>query len=145
MEASFQVVQTNNDKEFVQYVLNIILTGIHERIKRITTFYKDYTRVYDKYKHIFTPQIGTCSIEENIMKPRIFIRDQYKRQKITRKATYVVPTTLETVEYYEKVKDDVSKVFLTLLESHVHIIQNCGKSFLIPDGFFLPNEKKNDG
>jgi hypothetical protein len=76
------------------------------------------------------------------MKPRIFIRDQYKRQKITREATYVVPTTVETVEYYEKVKDDVSKVFLTLLESHVHIILNCGRRFLIPDGFFLPDEKK---
>jgi hypothetical protein len=46
------------------------------------------------------------------------------------------------IEYYEKLKDDVLKVFLTLLECHVHIIQNCGRAFLIPDGFFLDDEEK---
>jgi hypothetical protein len=39
-------------------------------------------------------------------------------------------------------KDDVKRVFLTLLESHIHSIQNCGMPFLIPDGFFLPIDKK---
>jgi hypothetical protein len=99
--------------------------------------------VYNKYKHIFTPQIGTYSVEETVKKPRIFIRDEYKKDKITQKATYVLPTEVKTIQYYEELKDDVSKVFLTLLESHIHSIQNCGRPFLIPDGFFLPDEKKN--
>ncbi len=54
----------------------------------------------------------------------------------------ILTTDTETINYFEKLKDDILTVFLTLLESHIHSIQNCGKPFLIPDGFFLGQDTK---
>jgi hypothetical protein len=87
-------------------------------------------------------QLGTHSLEDNVVKLRIFVRDEYKKERVIQKATYVLPTDIKTVEYYESIKDDVSMVFLTLLESYIHSIQNCGRPFLIPDGFFLTQNMK---
>jgi hypothetical protein len=65
---------SNNKRNFVNDMLKVISEYIYKKIKRITTFYRDYHRVYNKYKHIFTPQVGTYSVEETVKKPRIFIR-----------------------------------------------------------------------
>lgn len=138
MEHAQELPISNTEKQFVKGVLKIILTDVQERIKRIIKFYNDYHRVYNKYKHIFTAQIGTYSIENDIVKPRIFIKDECKDEKgFLQKCTYVLPTDIETIEYFEKIKNNVLVVFLTLLESHIHSIQNCGKPFLIPNGLFL--------
>jgi hypothetical protein len=138
-----QLAISEIEQKFVKQVLKIILSGVQERIQRIIKFYIDFHRVYNKYKHIFAGQLGTYSIENNIRKPRIFIRDAYDYPKgVFQKKTYVLPTDTETIDYFEKIKDDILTVFLTLLESHIHSIQNCGKPFLIPDGFFLSQDTK---
>ncbi len=96
---------TNVDKEFVNSILNVIFTDMHRRINRVMTFYKEYHRVYNKYKHVLTSIIGTYSFESNVKKPRIYIRDKYKntRKNNIKDATYVLPTDAETILYYEKV------------------------------------------
>ncbi len=55
--------------------------------------------------------------------------------------TYILPTDNETLDYYEKVGNDNSTVFLALLDCLIHSIQNCGRSFLIPDIHFASNGK----
>jgi len=120
---------------------------IYRRIKEITYFYENYNRVYIKYKHIFSPLIGTTYKDEQneIGIPRIFIRDMQK-DKITKNkiiSTYILSTDNETFDYYEKLGNDISSVFLFLLDCHVHSIQNCGRAFLIPDIPFASNDKNN--
>ena len=94
--------------------------------------------IYIRYKHIFSAIIGTYSNEQTKKIPRIFIRDRNKKKDYT----YVLLSNIETLEYYEKSNDDLTKAFLTLLGCHIHYIQNCGKPFLIPDVFFLAGDKK---
>ena len=86
--------------------------------------------IYIRYKHIFSAIIGTYSNEQTKKIPRIFIRDRNKKKDYT----YVLLSNIETLEYYEKSNDDLTKAFLTLLGCHIHYIQNCGKPFLVPDG-----------
>lgn len=129
---------SDDDKKFVQEALDDLSEGVRTRINEITRFYDNYYRVYIRYKHIFSAVIGTYSDEQNKKIPRIFIRDRNKRNDYT----YVLPSNIETLQYYEKLNDDLTKVFLILLECHIHYIQNCGKPFLVPNVFFLAGEKK---
>jgi hypothetical protein len=137
----------DNDKQFVKEVLSNFADDIYRRIKEIINFYQNYDRIYIKYKHIFSPLIGTRYKDEQkgIEIPRIFIRDMQK-DKITKNkiiSTYILSTDNETFDYYEKMGNDISTVFLSLLDCHVHSVQNCGRAFLILDIHFASIEKEN--
>ena len=134
----------DEEKQFVKENLNTLAQDIRQRINTIVNFFTNYNRVYTKYKHIFSAMVGTYAIEQNQERPRIFARD-YHKDKITKKvgrATYVIPSTLYALDYYEKLKDDISTVFLSLLEAHTQSLYNLGKPFLIPDIYLLSPDKK---
>ena len=134
----------DNDKKFVEEVLNVLFVESQQRINEIAKFFKNYYKVYIRYKHILSAFIGTYSVEENKKIPRIFMRDQIenKKQNVKKYYTHILPSNIETLEYYEKLNDHISKMFKLLLACHVHSIQNCGKPFLISDGYFLPSDRK---
>jgi hypothetical protein len=111
----FRSEYEDNDKQFVKEVLSDFADDIHTRIKEITNFHEKYNRVYIKYKHIFSPLIGTTykDKENEISIPRIFIRDMDK-DKITKNkiiSTYILSTDNETLDYYEKVANDIYTLF----------------------------------
>jgi hypothetical protein len=135
---------TNEEKRFVSDILKILVQNIHDRIGRITGFFVNYNRIYARYKHVFSAMVGTYAVENNTKKPRIFLRDRYenKRDDTVDESTYVIPTTLEAFRYYDELKNDISTVFLYLLEAHIQSMQNRGQPFLMPDFYCLPADKK---
>jgi len=112
--------------------LNTLADDIHDRIRRIVIFFHNHNRVYAKFKHIFPGIVGTYTIQQNENVPRIFVRDRYynKVTKVTDSAMYVLPNSLEVFDYYNNLKNDISRVFLFLLEAHIQNMQNCGNPFL---------------
>lgn len=130
------------DKQFAIETLRNFVADIYERIQHITSFYEKYNRIYIKYKHIFSPLIGTIYKDEKngLEIPRIFLRDMDEKKNT--KNTYILSTDNETIRYYEKLGDDISTVFSVLLDCHVHSILNYGRDFLIPDIHFSSNDKK---
>jgi hypothetical protein len=120
------------EKGIVKKNLEIFATDIHDRIKRIVNFFRNHNRVYAKFKHIFPGVVGTYTIQQNRDIPRIFVRDRNHNKKtgVTEAAMYVLPNTLEAFEYYDNMKNDISIVFLSLLEVHIRDMQNCGNPLL---------------
>jgi hypothetical protein len=59
---------------------------------------------------------------------QIFIRDYNKRFY-----TYIIPTTsIDSVDYYEDVIDDIFNVFLNLIIARLSSLNNLGAPFIIP-------------
>jgi hypothetical protein len=137
---------SDTDKLFVGEVLSNFSKDIFRRLERIIKFYKNYHRVYIKYKHIFSPLIGTTyhDLQNGIEIPRIFIRDKKydkdRNQEII--STYIISTDNATIDYYDTLEDDISIIFSRLLDCYVHSIQNADRPFLIPEVHIIPAEKK---
>jgi hypothetical protein len=89
--------------------------------------------------------VGTHAVQPDGKKPRIFIRDLVKERKGNRieHNTYVIPSTMGVFNHYEAIKNDIEKVFLSLLEVHVQSMQNCGRPFLMPDIYCVPEHDKS--
>jgi hypothetical protein len=131
------------DRKFVSQVLRNIAKDIHNKIREITKFYQLYYRVYIKYKHIFTAVVGQHQAIPSPYNPlqkevvsHLYVRDHNEG----RACTYIVPTTLEALEYYESIIEDIGVVFDNLLTTYIHSMLNMGKPFLIPTEYFLKNE-----
>jgi hypothetical protein len=135
---------TSEEKRFVSDMLKMLVHDIHDKIGRITGFFVKYNRIYAKYKHVFSAMVGTYAVENNNKMPRIFIRDRYENKKdnTVEEPTYVIPSTLDAFRYYDELKNDISTVFLYLLEAHIQSMQNCGQPFLMPDFYCIAADKK---
>jgi hypothetical protein len=121
-----------HEKEIVKKNLGTLAGDIHDRIRRIVIFFHNHNRVYGKFKHLFPGVVGTYTIQQNENIPRIFVRDRHynKVTKVTDSAMYVLPNSLEVFDYYDNLKNDISRVFLSLIEAHIQNMQNCGNPFL---------------
>jgi hypothetical protein len=127
-----------DDREFINERLKTFSDDVYQRIKRIVKFYNNYYRVYVKYKHILSAIIGIYGITNNReITSEIYIRD-YKNEP----ATYVIPVHLGVLEYYERIKEDIITVFETLIFVYINHLQNIGRPFLIPSGYFIPDNEK---
>jgi hypothetical protein len=122
----------NQEKAIVKKNLEIFARDIYDRIKRIVNFFRNHNRVYVKFKHIFPGIVGAYTIQQNIDIPRIFVRDRILNRKtgVTEAAVYILPNSLEAFDYYDNMKNDISRVFLSLLEVHIQDMQNLGGPFL---------------
>jgi hypothetical protein len=122
------------EKGIVKKNLETFATDTHDRIKRIVDFFRNHNRVYAKFKHIFPGVVGTYTVQQNRDIPRIFVRDRIHNRKtrVTEAAMYVLPNSPEAFDYYNNMKNDVSRVFLSLLEVHIEDMQNLGNPFLPP-------------
>jgi hypothetical protein len=105
---------------------------ILNQIRKIITFHRNYNRVYNKYKHIFSALIGTHFFENNKIEPILHIRDYHTVSKNIDISTYVIPSTPETLDYYKSLKEDIFNVFTALLSSQIYKMLNCGQIYLIP-------------
>lgn len=132
----------DNDKRFIEDALNVLLAISKRRLNEIVNFFNNYYKVYIRYKHVFSAFIGLAYLDEKSKRiPRIFMRD-YEKKLEKKYCTYVLPSNIGTIEYYERLNDHILKMFQLLLSCHIHHIQNCGKPFLFSDGYFLPVDKK---
>jgi len=123
-----------NEKKFLNSQLHQLTNDAYKSTKNILKFYKKYWRVYIKYKHIFNALLGSYSVKldtinkKKIVSSQIFIRDYNKRF-----STYILPTTtLDSVNYYQDIIDDISNIFHLLVISYLSSMANLGKPFIVP-------------
>jgi hypothetical protein len=133
----------SHEKMIVNRHLQNISEDTFKSIKRILRFYRKYYRVYIKYKHIFSALLGfhrsflDAHVKKQKISSQIYIRDYEKRF-----STYIIPTTsIESVDYYQDIVDDIYNVFLTLMIAYLSRMINLGKPFIIP---VLPHEDSGD-
>lgn len=132
-----------SEKMLLNYHLQQIDNDEYKSIKNIIKFYKKYYRVYIKYKHIFTALLGfynkrvDTKNKKIIISSQILIRDYNKRF-----STYILPTTsIESVDYYQDVIDNILNIFITLIISYLNYMSNLGQPFVIP--LLPPKESEN--
>lgn len=99
--------------------------------------------MYIKYKHILSALLGfhRSYIDPKINKlkvsSQIYIQDYEKRF-----STYMIPTTsIESIDYYQDIIDDIYNVFLTLMIAYLSRMINLGKPYIIP---VLPYRDSNE-
>jgi hypothetical protein len=126
------------EKVFVESQLYALSREMYKRIKRIIKFFKDYGRVYAKYKHILPAIIGVHTIEpDRYIISHIYVRDSQKGKSVT----YIIPCDNETLNYYKGLLDDIITTFDALLLQRIHHILNCGRPFLPVTNYFLHRNK----
>lgn len=106
------------------------MDDIHSRIKKIVKFFRNHNRVYVKFKHRFP--VVLASIQQNDGILCTFVRDRHRNTKTeeTESYMYALPNSSEALDYYDNIKNEISLVFLSLLEVNILKMQNCGNPFL---------------
>jgi len=111
-------------------------------IKRLVIFYDRYGRIYARYKHAFTALVGLpgghfdAASGRTSLSSIIYVRDitvdkQSKKDKIV---TYLLPTDLVALNYYEDILQDLKVIFSNILSAQLNTLLNKGSRALFPTG-----------
>lgn len=138
-EAS-QLTLTNEEQMLVANAMKAFANDILACISRIISFFDNYYRVYIRYKHVFSALMGnpqiTSAPENNrkLVSSHIYIRDIIVDRKTKQEvsvSTYVLPTDIESVSFYEDIFNDISKSFGALLSAYLVHLFNCQNPALL--------------
>ena len=131
------------EKMIVNNHMKNIVDDTHKSIRSILRFYRKYYRLYIKYKHILSALLGFHRIYFDIHNKRQKISSQiYIRDYNRGFSTYMIPTTsMECVDYYQDIVEDIFNVFLTLMIAYLSHMINLGKPYIIP---ILPQEDSDN-
>lgn len=122
---------TGKECLLLNHVLRNVCKEIKNRLKVILEFRENYRQVYNKYKHGLSIIVGSYQVQQttigrNIMS-HIYIRSKERgRKKIY---TYMIPTGVDILDYYEKIVHYAHEVTWFLVEYQFYYFHNNGKPF----------------
>jgi len=123
---------SEDDKQFLEKVLESQTTEIKKCLDEITKFWRNYKRVYNTYKHGLSAITGLYQIIKekgvDIISSHIYVRNARDREG-NNVDTFMIPTNLVTAQYYDNIRKLVISVFFYLLDCHLYYINNRGKAF----------------
>lgn len=112
---------------------------ILESFKEIYRFQKNFRTVYNKYKHTLSESPGVFGLD-NVRK-EIHANIYVRHKEDDKVCTFIIPTTLDEVKYFNEIAARVYKMLHTLIDDTLLYIVNEEKDF-IPRTLFI--EKTNE-
>lgn len=133
-------------KLILRRVAKTALEKISEALGRVSSFYKDYVQVYNKYKHTVSESVGYIEeVETSAGKSfgtAIFLEDYpppRKKKARHRPSTWGVVVSLETIAFLGNISKDLLAIHKLILVTRLDYLHNQGRAFFPAVGDFLPN------
>lgn|SRR5574341_1105660 len=143
---------STKEKRFLRFHLQDLAKKTLAITKRIVIFYDRYNRIYVRYKHAFTPLVGLPGKHidpasgKTSLSSIIYVRDITvdKKSRKDKIVTYLLPTDLGALDYYEGILKDLQVIFSNILSAQLNTLLNKGSRSLFPTGNFDNEQDKQE-